>query len=152
MILDKNNSGRNIYFTEEKWFILNPPLNKTTSQIRLDNKGLEEYNSGKGKLFEKIANPVPKYPKGFIVANDISYNGIGKLIFVLGTMKSFSYQQTLKFYEEDIKRLGEKLNFQQYKVHCLAGKISMEIINTEFANHLDFCPVNSPDLSPIEEL
>jgi len=67
-------------------------------------------------------------------------------------MKSFSYKQTLKFYKEDIKRLGEKLNFQQYNAHCHVGKKSMEIINTEFANHLDFCPVNSPDLSPIEEL
>jgi len=84
MILDKNIFGRNIYFTDEERFILNPPLNKTTNQIRLDNKGLEEYNSGKGKLFEKIANPVPKFPKGFMVTDGISYNGVDKLIFVLG--------------------------------------------------------------------
>jgi len=67
-------------------------------------------------------------------------------------MKSLFYQQTLKFYKEDIKRLGKKLNFHQYNAPCHVRNKSMEIINTEFANHLDFCPVNSPDLSPIEEL
>ena len=53
MIKEKNIAGKDIFFTEEKRFIMNPPLNKWTNQIRLDNKGFEEYKSGYGKLYEK---------------------------------------------------------------------------------------------------
>ena len=152
MILEKKISGRNIFFTDEKRFILNPPLNRQTNQIRVDEKGLIEFKSGKGELYEKIAKPLPKFQKGIMVAGGLSYKGVGKLIFITGTQTSFSYRQTLEYFKEDIERIDKNLFFQQDNATCHVGKSSMNFIKNNFENSLDFWPPNSPDLSPIEEL
>ena len=152
MLLEKKISGRNIFFTDEKRFILNPPLNRQTNQIRLDEKGLFEYKNGKGELYERIAKPLPKFQKGFMVAAGLSYKGVGKLIFITGTQTSFSYLQTLEYFKEDIERIDNNLFFQQDNATCHVGKSSMNYIKTNFKNSLEFWPPNSPDLSPIEEL
>ena len=152
MIMEKKIKGKNIFFTDEKRFILNPPLNKQTNQIRVDEKGYDEFKSGKGKLYEKIAKPIPKFQQGIMVAAGLCEKGVGKLIFVTGTMNSFSYNQTLEFYKEDLEKFGKDLYFQQDNAPCHVGKKSMNFIKNNFANYLDFLPANSPDLSPIEEL
>ena len=152
MINEKGLSGRNIFFTDEKRFILNPPLNRQTNQIRLDQKDFDEFKSGKGSLFEKIARPMPKYPRGIMVSGGVSYKGVSKLIFIIGTQTSFYYLQTLELFKEDLERLDKNLYFQQDNPTCHVGKKSKEYINSNFLNKLDFWPPNSPDLSPIEEL
>ena len=152
MIKEKKIEGKDIFFTDEKRFILNPPLNRQTNQIRVDEKGYKEYKSGKGHLFEKISKPVPKFSQGIMVAGGLCNKGVGQLIFVTGTMNSFSYNQTLEFYKEDLSRLGKNLYFQQDNAPCHVGKKSMEFIKNNFTHYLDFWPANSPDLSPIEEL
>ena len=65
---------KTFFLTDEKRFILNPPLNKQTNQIRLDEKGYSEYKSGKGILYEKISRPIPKYSQGIMVAAGLSKN------------------------------------------------------------------------------
>ena len=152
MIKEKKIEGKDIFFTDEKRFILNPPLNKQTNQIRVDEKGYKEFKSGKGKLFEKISKPLPKFSQGIMVAGGLCGQGVSKLIFVTGTMNSFSYNQTLEYYKEDLSRLGENLYFQQDNAPCHVGKKSIEFIKNNFNHYLDFWPANSPDLSPIEEL
>ena len=127
-------------------------MNKQTNQIRLDKSGYAEYKSGKGTLFEKIAKPLPKFPKSVMVAGGVSFNGVGKLIFVTGTMTSFSYLQALEMYKDDINRLGKNLYFQQDNAPCHRGKKSLDFIKANFSKSLEFWPPNSPDLSPIEEL
>ena len=87
-----------------------------------------------------------------MVAGGLSNQGVGKLIFVTGTMNSFSYNQTLEFYKEDLSRLGENLYFQQDNAPCHVGKKSIEYIKNNYNQNLDFWPANSPDLSLIEEL
>ena len=67
-------------------------------------------------------------------------------------MNSFSYNQTLELYKEDIERLGKDLYFQQDGASCHTGKKSLNYIKNNFNNYLEFWPANSPDLSPIEEL
>ena len=131
---------------------MNPPLNSQTNQIRLNSKGFKEYKSGEGKLFEKICKPVPKFPQGVMVAGGLSRKGVGKLIFVTGTMTSFSYLQTLEIYKSDIQKLDPNLYLQQDNAPCHVGKKCKEFIDSNFLNHLEFWPANSPDLSPIEEL
>ena len=150
MINEKSLSGRNIFFTDEKRFILNPPLNRQINQIRSDKKSFNEFKSGKGYFYKKIARPMPKYPRGIMVSGGVSYKGVGKLIFITGTQTSFSYLQTLEFFKEDIDRLDKNLYFQQDNATCHVGKKSKEYINSNFQNKLDFWPPNSPDLSPIE--
>ena len=87
-----------------------------------------------------------------MVAAGLSRKGVGRLIFVTGTMTSFSYLQTLEFYKKDIEKLGQNLYLQQDNATCHVGKKCLDYINKNFSNHLDFWPANSPDLSPIEEL
>ena len=152
MIKKKKIQGKDIFFTDEKRFILNAPLNRQTNQIRVDDEGYKEYKSGKGKLYEKISKPLPKFSQGIMVAGGLCQNGVGKLIFVTGTMNSFSYNQTLEFYKDDLERLGNNLYFQQDNATCHVGKKSMNYIKNNFKNYLEFWPANSPDLSPIEEL
>ena len=91
--MDKKIFPKKIFFTDEKRFILNPPQNLQTNQIRMDSKGIELYKRGKRKLFEKVARAIPKYQNGIMVSAGISYKGVGKLIFITGTMRSFSYLQ-----------------------------------------------------------
>ena len=135
-----------------KRFILNSPLNRETNQIKIDKVGKEEFKSEKGKFFEKVARPEPKYSKSIMVSGGISYNGVGKLIFVTGMMTGFSYLQTLELFKEDIERLGANLIFQQDNAPCHVSKSCLNYINQNFDNKLEFWPANSPDLSPIEEL
>jgi len=151
-IINNNISGKSIFFTDEKRFVLNSPLNKQTNQIRMDKKGMNEYKSEKGEFFEKIAHPQAKFPKSIMVAAGISYYGVGKLIFITGTMTSFSYMQVLDLYKEDIGRLGQNLMFQKDNAPCHISKSCLNYINENFKNKLEFWPANSPDLSPIEEL
>ena len=87
-----------------------------------------------------------------MVAAGLSRNGVGRLIFVTGTMTSFSYLQTLEFYKNDIQKLGQNLFLQQDNAAYHVGKKCLDYINKNFSNHLEFLPENSPDLSPIEEL
>lgn len=152
MILDQKISGKSIFFTDEKRFILNPPLNRQTNQIRLNNEGESQYRNKKGKIYEMVAKPQPKFSKGIMVAGGLSYNGVGKLIFITGTMRSFSYLQALKLYRDDIQRLGVNLYFQQDNAPCHTSKSCQNYIETNFPKRLSFWPANSPDLSPIEEL
>ena len=42
-----------IFFTDEKRFILNTLLNHQTHQIRIDDGDKEDFKSGKGELYEK---------------------------------------------------------------------------------------------------
>ena len=87
-----------------------------------------------------------------MVASGISLNGPGRLVFVTGTMNSFSYKQTLEIFKEDIERLGPNIYFQQDNALCQVAKKSLEYIRSNFKKVLDFWPPNSPNLSPIEEL
>lgn len=60
-------------------------------------------------------------------------------------------QTSSEFYKENINSLEKKLYFHQDNASCEAGNKSLELINSEFANHFIF-PANSPDLSLIKEL
>ena len=84
-----------------------------------------------------------------MVAGGLSRNGVGKLIFVTGTMTSFSYLQTLEFYKSDIQKLDPNLYLQQDNAPCHIGKKCIQFLYSNTLNHLDFLPANSPDLSPI---
>ena len=52
-----------------------------------------------------------KFPKGIMVAGGLSRNGVGNLIFVTGTMTSYSYLQALEFFKPDIQKLNTRFIF-----------------------------------------
>jgi len=145
-------NGKDIFFTDESRFLLDTPLNPQTNQIRFNQEDLAKLRSGEEKLYEKLHVPLPKYTTGFMVAGGISYYGVGKLIFCVGTMNTNCYLPTLNYFKEDIQRLSPNLYFQQDGAKCHWSRKSMEKIVDEFPNHLESWPSNSPDLSPIEEI
>ena len=102
---EKNIHGKEIFFTDEKIFLLNPPL-KQINQIRLDNSPFLEYKNGKDGIYQKLAKPIPIFPKSIMVEG-VSYNRVGKLKFFSCTMTDFSYLRTVKMYKDDIERLSQ---------------------------------------------
>ena len=75
-------------------FFLDTPLNPQTNQIRFNQEDLAKLKSGE-ELYEKLHVPQPKYTTGFMVAGGMSYYGIGKLIFCVGTMNTNCYFKLL---------------------------------------------------------
>ena len=144
-----NIHAKDILFTDECRFLLDTPLNPQTNQIRFNKKDLSLLKSGDNEVFEKLNLPQPKYTTGFMVAGGISVNGLGKLIFCVGTMNTNSYLQTLDYYKEDIERSYLDLYFQQDGASCHTSKKALDKINNIFNKKIDFWPANSPDLSPI---
>ena len=71
MIINNGVKGEEIFFTDEKRFLLNVPLNKQTSQIRLEEKRKNEYKNEQGKIFEKATRQIPKFPVGIMVAGGL---------------------------------------------------------------------------------
>lgn len=152
-ILENNIKGRDIFFTDEKRFLLDTPLNPQSNQIRLCKKSYNKLKAGDQKIEEKISKPVPKFSSGFMVSVGLSAKGVGKLIFCVGTMNTFCYKQTLDCFKEDDERLDSDLLFQQDNARCHTSVNSMNHIGGLFGEKkLDFWPPNSPDLSPIETL
>ncbi len=97
--------------------------------------------------------PIKQYELGFTVAGGISWNGLTRLNFCVGTMNSFSYEQALRNFSQDLhERLGEDIYFQQDNAPCHTSKESMKLIEELFPRRLDFWPPHSPDLSPIENV
>lgn len=88
-----------------------------------------------------------------MVAGGISYYGVGKLNFVIGTMDTCAYLQTLKNYKDDIEKIEKEnkidLIFQQDGATCHTSTKSMKYINNNL-NLIQYWPANSPDISPIE--
>ena len=148
------NSGikhRNIFFTDEKRFVMNFVPNKQTNQIRLTKEFQQKLKEDNPEVKKLLTVEVEKHPKGVMVAGGVSYYGVGKLNFIIGAMDSVAYAQTLEFYKQDIQRfkeLGVNLIFQQDNspCHCSAD-ITKKLSKMK---KLDFWPPNSPDLSPIE--
>ena len=71
MINNNGVKGEEIFFTDEKRFLLNVPLNKQTNQIRLEEKRKNEYKNEQGKIFEKATRQIPKFPAGIMVAGGL---------------------------------------------------------------------------------
>ena len=104
-IIENRITGRDIFFTDEKRFLLDTPLNPQSNQIRLCKKSYQKLKAGDEKIEEKISKPVPKFSSGFMVAAGLSAQGVGKLVFCVGTMNTFCYKQTLDCFKEDVSKL-----------------------------------------------
>ena len=88
-----------------------------------------------------------------MVGGGISKNGLGKLIFCIGTVDSFAYKQALEFYKQDIEALSDGnslLYFQQDNATPHTSKEAREALKE--INSLKFWPPNSPEISPIEKV
>lgn len=149
-LLEKNIDPNTIFFTDEKKFLLNFMPNKQTNRIRLCKKSQRKIRQGNIKTIKKLEKEITKHSQGIMVAGGVCSNGIGKLKFIIGTMDTSAYKQTLDYYKEDLINLaGEKnLILQQDNAPCHVSKGSIKKL--ENINYLKHWPPNSPDLSPIE--
>ena len=142
-----------IFFTDEKRFIMNFVPNKQTNQIRLKKKTKMQLKQGDEEVEKLLTIPVEKHPKGVMVAGGVSSYGVGKLNFIVGSMDSYAYAQTLDNYQKDMDyyhELGVDLIFQQDNCPShVSADIKQKLSKMR---KLDFWPPNSPDLSPIESV
>ena len=85
-IIEKEIQGRDLFFTNEKKFMLHRNSNHQTCRMRLTKENEELFKNGDSKIFELLEEPVKKFEEGFMVAGGISWFGVSKLIFCIGTM------------------------------------------------------------------
>ena len=124
--------GKNIFFTDEKRFLLRRSSNHQTCRIRLSKEANIQLKEGNQTIVEMLMEPIKKFEEGFMVAGGISWFGVSKLIFCNGIMNSFSYSQALEFYLADVCRLNETLIFQQDNARPHKSKKNMEFIKEKF--------------------
>ena len=90
-----------------------------------------------------------------MVAGGISFYGLSDLIFVNGSMNTFSYAQALDFYKnnyDDLLKKNENLKFEQDGATCHTSQQNIKFINENFKNFIQNAP-SSPDIAyPIETL
>ncbi len=152
-IKDNEIDYKNIFFTDEKQFELYYSPNKQNNQIRLTKLSKKKLSNNDEGIIKIVTKGKPKFTQKIMVAGGISYYGIGKLNFVIGTMDTCAYLQTLENFKNDIDRLNKKFNlnlmFQQDGASCHTSAGSLGYINKNL-NLIENWPGNSPDLSPIE--
>ncbi len=152
-IINNKIDYKNIFFTDEKQFELIYTPNKQNNQIRLTKLSKKKLEQGDEEIIKLTTEEKPKFTQKMMVAGGISFYGVGKLNFVIGTMDTCAYLQTLKNYKEDIEKIKEEneieLIFQQDGATCHTSTKSMEYINNNL-NLIKYWPANSPDISPIE--
>ena len=153
-ILEKDIDPNNIFFTDEKRFLLNFMPNKQTNRVRLCKKTLRKIKQGNVNEVKKVEKELPKHSQGIMVAGGVCANGVGKLKFIIGTMDTCAYKQTLDYYNQDLMNLsngtGKTLLFQQDNAPCHVSKGALQKL--EAIDYLRHWPPNSPDLSPIETI
>ena len=93
-----------------------------------------------------------------MVSGGISYFGVTRLIFIIGSVEQNSYMNILDYFHDDLNMLSsqgnELLYFQQDGASCHKAKKTMEKIQSLFGDRQlpVSWPPKSPDLSPIELL
>lgn len=155
-----------IFFTDESIFNLGSYFNRNY-KIRLSKETQKQINRGDELAMKKITRQFHKKENGLMVSGGICKDGLGKLIFHSGNVNSFSYNQVLHFYKEDLEAFPGKY-FQQDGARAHSSKKSQKEINNLFGDKyiptwdtLDNGPMknnqkipkwppNSPDLSAIE--
>jgi len=155
-IKEEEIKGEDIFFTDEKLFLLDFIPNKQTNQFRLSNCMKKKLRKGNESVEKILSIEMPKKSKGFMAAGGVSKYGPGKLIFCIGTVDSYAYKKALYYYLKDIEKLsppGKSLYFQQDNAPAHSSKeIKKILLETENIKSLKFWPPNSPEISPIEKV
>ena len=72
MILKKNSTGKEIFFTDENQIDLSNYINDA---IRLNKENEEKLKQGKLDVYDLITRPQKKFEKSIMVAGNISFYG-----------------------------------------------------------------------------
>jgi len=103
--------------------------NKQTNRVRLCKKTLRKIKQGNVNEVKKVENELPKHSQGIMVAGGVCANGVGKLKFIIGTMDTCAYKQTLDYYK-DLMNLsngtGKTFLFQQDNTFCHVSKGALQ--------------------------
>jgi transposase len=141
-IIEKDLKGRDIIFTDEKIFRLHQEVNTQINKIRLSKKFRKRLRKGDPEVLEKVRRPMPKYSPGVMVAAGLSYYGVTKLVFCVGTMNTVSYERTLRYWLEDVRKMNPDLYFQQDGAS--PHRANIETVKNRFKNYIPKWPANSP--------
>ena len=161
---DNNIGPENLFFTDESVFPLWSYMNKGTNKIRISKKTRKKLKAGNEKAIDLVIRPKHKFNNGILVSGGMCNLGLGNIIFHSGTVNSFSYEQVLHFYREDLDKYPSKF-FQQDGARSHSSKSSRNTIQSLFEDRfiptwekgpklnehfIPRWPPNSPDLSGIE--
>lgn len=151
-MIERDIDSNEIFFTDEKRFLLQRKPNKATELIRLDHETYIKLRQGDPDTVEMCSAPIPVKSKSFMVAGGVSSKGVGVLNFVIGTMNSFCYKQTIANYKADMVKNGVKI-FQQDNAPSHTSKLSTKELEEQFGeNYINDWPPHSPDINPIETI
>ena len=131
MILARNLDPHCIFFTDECKIDLSP---YTKDSIRLEPETKEKLKSGDLSVYNLINRQQKKFEKSLVIAGGISFYGVGKLVFLDGTMNDFAYGQTLMFYKDDVDSIRDKYNkrliIEQDGATCHKSKKNTKLLNS----------------------
>jgi transposase len=146
-VIDNNIKGEDVFFTDEKIFSLDGPLNPATNKIRLCKKDREKLRNGNEEICNKVYRPAKKFPERVMVSGGLCKDGVSKLIFCVGTMEKFAYKKCVDYFKEDYDRMGGDYYFMQDGARChLPAK--PKIIDN-FNRYFALWPPNSPGKNKI---
>ena len=155
MIIHDRIKGKDIMFTDEKWFYLVPMLNSSTNKIRVCKETMDAIKEGDVEKIQMFYRAIPQFSPKVMVSSGISWNGVCELKFFIGSADTFSYIQCLDFFKDDVHRL-KPLFFMQDNARPHTSKETMKYIKDNADGYggvtLLPWPAHSPDLNPIELL
>ena len=144
-LIENKIKGKDIFFTDEKKFYLQKPMNRGTNYVRLTKEFQKLKDKGDPKVLKLLSDDQPKYSKSFMVAGGLSAYGLGKLVFCAGNQDQKAYIKTLDYFKEDIRffhqKYDAKLLLQQDNAPCHVGGLSEKKIKNIF-----FSPIQAQEL------
>jgi transposase len=141
--------AKKVFFTDEKNFYLNPPVNRQNDRIWSAGK---KQAVDKGRLVVERA----KFSKHVMVSAGLCYGGKGRLHFIPDNTKVNAklYVDTLlpKLIEDCKSVLPRGFIFQQDGAPAHTAKLAQDWIATNCTEFIgkDEWPPNSPDLNPLD--
>ena len=160
---ENNISPENLFFTDESIMNLSSYFGRN-NKIRVSKRTEKKLKTGNESTISLINKEFHKKVNGIMVSGGICREGLGRIIFHSGNVNSFSYNQVLHFYKEDLTKFEPKY-FQQDGARVHSSLKSQKVIEELFGSFsiptwengpklkdktIPRWPPNSPDLSAIE--
>lgn len=145
----KSNACKKIFFTDEKMFYLDPPINSQNDRVWAEGR---KRNVASQRLLHQRA----KFSRSVMVSAGVSFSGKGRLHFVPEKVKvnTDCYLSNLLpgLLEDCRDHLGNDFIFQQDGAPAHAAKQTQDFLQRHCPSFInkDEWPPNSPDLNPLD--
>lgn len=147
--IDKNLTGNEIMFTDEKIFRMRFVFNRQNTRQRLYES---EYRQGSAEVLNMLKQGLPMSSPQILGAAGITPIGTTALLIIVGSLDRYNYRVILGIYQKCFTILKEKIpNLQFMQDNAMAHRANKMFAEKYIKDILDWPPY-SPDLNPIEIL